>query len=113
MVGNIEKKARALINSAPVVLFGTVSCGYCLKAKRLLASVVPPDRPATFQSYDLDRLPTENSSGLLAELIRIADGHDTVPLIFIAGEFVGGFSEIDALNARGELAPLVRRAARR
>jgi glutaredoxin 3 len=79
--------------SAEVTVYTTRICGYCVAAKRLLAS-----RNVPFQEIDVtgDR---EKRAWLVE-----ATGRRTVPQIFIAGESIGGYQELAALDRSGELA---------
>jgi glutaredoxin 3 len=75
-------------------------CGFCARAKKLLAS-----KGADFTEIDLD---VENRT---AEMIQRANGGRTVPQIFIDGKHVGGCDDLYALDAAGKLDPLLGGAA--
>jgi glutaredoxin 3 len=82
------------VSSVPanVVLYTTEYCSYCHQAKRLL----------TRKRVAFTEVPVEGRPDLRSFLIS-ASGQRTVPQIFINGRSVGGFSDIAALDRRGEL----------
>ncbi len=75
-----------------VKVYSTNYCPYCTRAKHLLKSKNIP-----FQEIDL----TNDSE--LREKISKETGHQTVPMIFIDGKFIGGFDNLNALAQKGEL----------
>ncbi|MEE4184952.1 MAG: glutaredoxin 3 [Gammaproteobacteria bacterium] len=78
--------------SATVIVYTTAWCGYCAAAKRLLNS-----KQVTFEEIAVD-----GNAELRAEIAE-RSGRHTVPQIFIDGRSVGGYDDIAALNASGEL----------
>lgn len=78
-----------------VDVYTTPSCPYCVRAKRLLEA-----RGIPFREIDV-----AHDDDLRADLIE-RTGRRTVPQIFIDGESIGGFEELAALDAAGELAGL-------
>lgn len=78
----------------PVTLYTTPICPYCVSAKRLLAH-----RGIPYAEVDVSRDPD-----LRDRLSRENGGYSTVPMIFIADRFIGGFTELSALDRSGELA---------
>lgn len=75
-----------------VIVYSSPFCGFCHAAKRLLA-----DKGATFTEVDVVAEPSRR-----AEMIE-RSGRRTVPQIFIGGNHVGGYDDLKALDARGEL----------
>jgi len=67
-------------------------CPFCVRAKNLLA-----EKGLEFTEINLD--------GKDDELVKLRErtGQRTVPQIFIDDAFIGGFSELSALNADGKL----------
>ncbi len=67
-------------------------CPYCIRAKNLLT-----ENGIKFTEHALD--------GKDSELIKLRErtGQKTVPQIFIDDVFIGGFSELSALNASEKL----------
>jgi glutaredoxin 3 len=80
---------------ADVVVYSTSSCGYCVRAKALLGKL----------GIKFEEIDVSNDSEKRQWLIQTT-GRRTVPQIFIKGESIGGFDELAALNARGQLISL-------
>ncbi len=78
--------------SARVLIYTTAYCGYCQRAKQLL----------TQKKVDFTEVRVENRTDLRRFLVS-ASGQRTVPQVFINGQSVGGFTDIAALDRRGEL----------
>lgn len=78
--------------AAEVKIYTREGCGYCTAAIRLLRS-----KGVAFQHIDATGDPATRR--WLAEV----SGQATVPQIFIDGRSVGGFTDIRALDQRGEL----------
>jgi GrxC family glutaredoxin len=78
-----------------VELYGTRSCAFCVRAKRLLEA-----RGIPFAEFELD------SDAVLRDEVIRRTGRRTVPQIFIDGRPIGGYVELAALDASGELADL-------
>ncbi|MCX6126197.1 MAG: glutaredoxin [Proteobacteria bacterium] len=82
-----------------VKLFTKDACPYCDAAKRLLKKLA-----ISFEEKNL-----ENDAAERQRLSVLAGGYRTMPMIWIGETFVGGYSELDALNQRGELLPKIQR----
>lgn len=80
-----------------VELYTTSICGYCAAAKRLLSS-----KGVSFAEVDILAEP-----GRRAEMTQRANGGRTVPQIFIGGQHIGGFDDMNALDRAGKLDPLL------
>jgi len=85
---------------ASIEVYSTASCPFCLAAKRLLAS-----KGETWTEVDVAAEPERRQ-----EMLR-RSGCRTVPQIWIDGRHVGGFDDLAALDAAGELDRLLRRRA--
>lgn len=72
-------------------------CPYCTRAKALLSS-----KGVSFAEIDIEKHPEERPT-----MIARANGRTTVPQIFIGERHIGGADDLDALNAGGELDPLL------
>jgi GrxC family glutaredoxin len=79
-----------------VEIYTTPNCSFCVRAKRLLDA-----RGIPFREIDL-----ATDDALRAEIIQ-RTGRRTVPQIFIDELSIGGFEELAALDAAGELAGLL------
>jgi len=78
--------------AAPVRLYTTPYCGYCMSAKQLLRR-----QKIAFEDHDL------SLDYDLRERLSRETGWRTVPMIFVEDRFVGGYTELAALNAKGGL----------
>ena len=76
-----------------IVVYSTPFCGYCGAAKRLLTS-------KGFGVTEIDVMfdPAERQ-----KMMEKSGGRRTVPQIFIDGQHIGGFDDLSALDASGEL----------
>jgi len=72
-------------------------CSYCHWAKELLAR-----KGVGFREIDV----TGNRQ-MRQEMVERANGHSTLPQIFIGATYVGGCDELYALEAAGKLDPLL------
>lgn len=77
---------------ADVTVYSADWCPFCNRAKRLL-----DDKKIPYEEVNVDQKP-----GAREEITK-KTGHKTIPQIFVKGEFIGGFSELSALNESGEL----------
>jgi glutaredoxin 3 len=84
-----------------VEVYTTVTCPYCVRAKRLLQ-----ERGVPFEEFDVSE-----DAQLRLDVMR-RSGRRTVPQIFIDGRAIGGFEELLELDAAGELRPLVGNGSR-
>ena len=81
----------------PVTIYTKSWCGYCARAKALLER-----KGVAYDEHDV----TGDHEAERA-MIERAGGRYTVPQIFVGDEHVGGCDELHALEARGELDPLL------
>jgi glutaredoxin 3 len=86
---------------AKVVMYCTAVCPYCVAAERLLKS-----RGVT----EIDKIRIDLDPAKMDEMITRSGGRRTVPQVFIGDTHVGGFDDTSALDAAGELVPLLNRA---
>jgi len=80
-----------------ITIYTTPFCPYCTRAKALLTR-----KGAVFEEIDVSRSPAGRET-----MIERANGGYTVPQIFIAGRHVGGCDDLYAMDAKGELDPLL------
>jgi len=78
-----------------VVLYTTNYCPYCRQAEKFLT-----DKGVPFKQVDVT-----NDDAMREKLIELSGGRRTVPQIFIAGEAIGGYSDMMALHTKGQLEP--------
>jgi len=81
-----------------IVMYTKQTCPYCTMAKRLLT-----EKGQTFTEIDVETEP-----GKREEMVR-RTRRQTVPQIFIGDRHIGGFDDLAALDASGELGPLLGR----
>jgi glutaredoxin 3 len=86
---------------AKVVMYCTAVCPYCVAAERLLKS-----RGVT----EIEKIRIDLDPSKQEEMIARSDGRRTVPQVFIGDTHVGGFDDTSALDAAGELIPLLESA---
>ncbi|MFI4967128.1 MAG: glutaredoxin 3 [Gammaproteobacteria bacterium] len=82
--------------AAPVVIYSTRVCPYCVRAKALL-----DDKHVAYTEVLVDLDPERR-----AEMMQ-KTGRRTVPQIFVGQHHVGGFDELYALDRSGGLDPLL------
>jgi glutaredoxin 3 len=82
---------------APVEIYTTPYCPYCLDAKALLKK-----KNVAFTEFDVSRDPE-----LRSKMTQRAKGGYTVPQIFIGTVHVGGCDDLYALDGAGKLDPLL------
>ncbi|HEV6964767.1 MULTISPECIES: glutaredoxin 3 [Roseateles] len=82
---------------APVKMYTTLVCPYCIRAKMLLKQ----RGVAEIEEIRVDLDPAER------EAMMNMTGRRTVPQIFIGDTHVGGCDDLVALDQRGGLMPLL------
>lgn len=87
------------INSDDITMFSKTSCPYCIKAKQLLSNY-----SVKVQTYELDTL--SNRQTVIDELSK-QTGRNTVPNIFIFGNYIGGYMELKNLSDTGKLQTMI------
>ena len=85
--------------STPVTIYRTSYCAYCVMAKRLFDRL-----QVAYTEVSLD-----DKDELRQELSRKYNWQ-TVPMIMVGDKFVGGYSDVAALERSGELGRLLRDA---
>jgi glutaredoxin 3 len=83
-----------------VTIYTTVSCPYCVQAKRLL----------THKGVSYTEIDVTANAELRLKMIQ-GSGRRTVPQIFIGELSIGGFDELYALDQSGELDGLLNGSA--
>ena len=77
---------------ARVTMYSTRFCPYCVAARRLL----------TEKGVDFEDIAVDGDNALRQQMAERA-GRRTVPQIWIGDTHVGGFTDLAALDRRGEL----------
>lgn len=76
-----------------IILYTKDYCPYCMRAKMLLES-----RKLKYEEVDIT-----TDTDLQDEMIKKANGHKTVPQIFIGKTHIGGFDDLKEKHDSGEL----------
>jgi glutaredoxin 3 len=77
---------------ARIQVYSTRWCGYCVRAKALLAS----------KGIDFDEILLDDDPGFRQKLFDLTGGW-TVPQIVLDGEPIGGYTELWGLDREGRL----------
>jgi glutaredoxin 3 len=85
---------------AAVDIYTILYCPYCADAKELLSS-----KGVSFQEID-----ATGNREVRQQMIERTNGRGTYPQIFIGATHVGGCDDLYALEAAGELDPLLAEA---
>ena len=78
---------------AKVEIYTTSYCPFCIRAKNLLNS----------KGIAFDEIDVTDDDAMREKMVELSGGRRTVPEIFINGKIVGGYDELHALDARGDL----------
>ncbi len=80
-----------------VTIYTKAYCPYCVRAKSVL-----DNKGVSYQEIRIDEQPE-----LRPQMIERAGGRSTVPQIFVAEQHIGGCDDMLALDASGQLDPLL------
>jgi GrxC family glutaredoxin len=80
------------MSGTAVLMYGRDRCGFCRRARELLAS-----KGVAFTEIDVEKV-----EGAREEMQQ-RSGRNTVPQVFVGARHLGGFDDISALDAAGEL----------
>lgn len=83
--------------SAPILMYTTAVCPYCIRAKLLLKA-----RGVT----EIEEVRVDLDPGRRDEMMH-KTRRRTVPQIYIGDTHVGGFDDLSALDGAGKLRPLL------
>jgi glutaredoxin 3 len=84
------------MSNIPVQMYAKSWCPYCAAARELLTR-----KGVSFEEIDIEASPAE------AQIMVQRSGRRTVPQIFIGEQHIGGSDDLHALDAAGELDPLL------
>lgn len=79
-----------------VVMYTTMICPYCIRAKRLLQR----------KGVEFDEIRIDRDAEQMRIMMERSSRH-TVPQIFVDDIHIGGFDDLAVLEARGELDPIL------
>jgi glutaredoxin len=71
-----------------ITIYGKPACQYCVQAKSFLER-----RHIPYEYVDIFDNPTDEQRNVVNGII--ATGYRSMPMIFINGEFIGGYSELE------------------
>ena len=96
---NCEKEPVAVTQTtdAPVVIYTTSYCSFCKRAKALL-----DEKGIAYKEVDV-----EKDEAMRTKLVELSGGRTTVPQIFIHGQPIGGFTDLEKLNTEGKLEGMI------
>lgn len=84
-----------------IVMYSTAFCGYCQRARNLFER-----KGVEVREIKVDEDPKEREI-----MLQRSGGRRTVPQIFIGERHVGGSDDLHALDAAGQLDPLLGRSS--
>ncbi len=101
-----DKEAADFVTSAlsdtdqPVVMFALEWCEFCWAARKLMKAYA-----IDYRSIDLDSVAYQKDDwgGRIRNAVRARTGMQTIPQIFVAGELIGGTTEIFEAARTGQL----------
>jgi glutaredoxin 3 len=82
---------------AKVEIYTKMTCGFCIRAKRLLE----------MKKVSFVEIPVDFGGAKKSEMVERAGGRTTVPQIFIDGKHVGGCDDLMWLEQDGKLDQLL------
>ena len=82
---------------APITMYSTEVCPFCVRAERLLRSK---------GVSEIAKVRVDLEPALRLEMVR-KTGRRTVPQIYIGAVHVGGYDDLVALDRAGQLEPLL------
>ncbi|CAD0220469.1 glutaredoxin 3 [Planktothrix agardhii] len=83
--------------AANIEIYTWRTCPFCIRAKGLLKS-----KGVDFTEYSID-----GDEVARDQMARRANGHRSVPQIFIDDQYIGGCDDLHALDRQGKLDPLL------
>lgn len=85
-----------MASAAPITVYSTQFCPYCVRAKQLLDS-----KGLSYKEVRVDQDPQQR------QVMMERSGRRTVPQIWVGETHVGGFDDLWALDKSGRLDALV------
>ena len=85
---SLKNQLQDLIKSTPVIVFSKSYCPYCVEAKNILQR--------GNVEYVAQELDTMSEGSAIQNALEDITGQRTVPNIFIAGNHIGGCSDLKA-----------------
>lgn len=92
----LEEQVDAFIAAYPVVMFQKTWCLFSIDAQQFMTEQMQ----VSVHTIELDMHPHGKA---IQKHIQQRTGHNTVPVIYVKGEFLGGFEDVNQLYATGQL----------
>ncbi|KAE9414747.1 hypothetical protein Angca_006944, partial [Angiostrongylus cantonensis] len=100
---DIAARILSDIHAHKVVIYSKTYCSYSQKLKKLLT-------PYPIKDLKIVELDEQKEMEPMQMVLERITGRSTVPQLFIGGDFVGGHDEIRAIEERGDLRRLLKKA---
>lgn len=97
-----KAKVQELIKGKPIFIASKSYCPYCKQTKSTVAEI-------TKDAYILELDEIDDGASIQDALFELT-GQRTVPNVFIAGQHIGGNSDLQALHAKNQLEPKIKAA---
>lgn len=81
----------------PVRIYTTTYCGFCVRAKEYLSR----------KGVKYEEIDVTGDDDMRTKLVSMSGGLRTVPQIFVGEQHVGGYTDLVALDQKGELEPML------
>ncbi|KAI5970752.1 GRX1 [Candida margitis] len=95
----LKKSVESTIESNKLLVYSKTYCPYCTATKNLLNK-----HGVDYKLIELNTLP---DGGNIQRALKEITGQRTVPNIFFNGKHIGGDSDLQALESKGELTGLL------
>ncbi|CAN8069733.1 unnamed protein product [Agarophyton chilense] len=101
-----EEAVENAIKENAVMVFSKSYCPFCVQAKDLLEErVAAVEGLMPIKAFEMDEMGAEGNA--MQQYLLQKTGQRTVPNIFIGGKHVGGCDDVQGLDARNELVPML------
>jgi glutaredoxin 3 len=78
---------------AKITVYSGPNCPFCVRAKALLTK-----KGAAFEDFNV-----RQDTARFDEMLKLTNGRQTIPQIFINGQHIGGCDDLYALDSAGKL----------
>ena len=92
----LEEQIDSLIKKEPVVMFNRTWCLFSVDAQNFLVMQMN----VSVHSVEVDK---HSQGKAIMDYVKAKTGYNTTPVIFIKGEFLGGFEQVNQLYSQGRL----------
>tara|TARA_B100000963_G_C22484396_1_gene606202 strand:- start:248 stop:508 length:261 start_codon:yes stop_codon:yes gene_type:complete len=81
-----------------ILLYSSMLCPYCFKAKKLLKTL----------NLNFKEVLVDNDPKIKNQMIELSDGRTTVPQIFFGENHIGGYDDLKRFYDEGKLSLLLK-----